>query len=83
MDVGWGECDVEVMGDNMDDETQSRKRRHPSQDDEPSGETNCQRVVSAVPPSLPLLLVSFRHSMTAILALLSKLFGGDKRKNLN
>ena len=34
-------------------------------------------------PSLPLLLISFRHSMTAILALLFKLFGGDKRKNLN
>jgi len=34
-------------------------------------------------PSLPLLLVSFRHSMTVILALLSNLFGGDERKNLN
>ena len=40
-DDGWEECGVEFIGDNMDDDdaTQSRKRRHPSQDDEPSGET--------------------------------------------
>ena len=46
------ESRVWCRGDNMDDddETQSRKRRHPSQDDEPSGETDnilsaCQQYI--------------------------------------